>query len=271
MQKYIHEQCGILITEDKAYLIESRLAKLLMETGTKSFTHFYYNLCNKNSNKEVTQKIIDAITTNETQWFRDKTPWYTLEDTLLPAYINEIREGKRSRVRIWSAACATGQEPFSTAMCIDKYLSRYNINDLQLSHFEILATDISRTALHLAETGKYDNIAITRGLTDPDRSSYLQQEGRAWILDERLKKAVQFRHFNLQNSFLSLGQFDIIFCRYVTIYFSEEFRQEVFRKIASVLNPRGVLFLGNSEMFLDYRENFELVEHKGGIFYRIVG
>lgn len=271
MQKYISELCGILITEDKAYLIESRLARLLAESGTKSFIHFYQLYCGSNKNKKMAQKVIDAITTKETQWFRDKTPWLTLEDVLLPSYIKEIREGKRSKIRIWSTACATGQEPFSTAMCIDRYLNRHGISDIKLSHFEILATDISQAALQMAEKGMYDNVSILRGLDDTYRSEYLKQEGFVWFLDERLKKAVQFRQFNLQNSFLSLGQFDIIFCRYVTIYFSKEFKQEVLKKAVSVLNHRGVLFLGNSEIFSDRMERFELVEHKGGIYYRLAG
>jgi len=120
MQKYISQRCGILITEDKSYLIEKRLSKLLAQSGSKIFINFYY-LLQQRGNEKLAQRVIDAITTNETLWFRDGNPWLTLEDVLLPRYITEIREGRRSRVRIWSAACATGQEPYSTAMCIDRY------------------------------------------------------------------------------------------------------------------------------------------------------
>ncbi|RJQ77315.1 MAG: protein-glutamate O-methyltransferase CheR [Desulfobacteraceae bacterium] len=269
MQKYISEQCGILIPEEKAYLIESRLAKLLAESGAKSFAGLYHTLRNQGLNKSLPQKVIDAITTKETRWFRDKTPWYALEDVLLPRYIREIRQAKRPKVRIWSAACATGQEPYSIAMCIDNYINQRGITDIKLSHFEILATDISQAALQTARSGKYDHLSIARGLDDTCRARYLKQEGRVWALDEKLKEAVRFQQFNLRNSYLSLGKFDIVFCRYVMIYFSEAFKQELRRKIISVLNPEGVLFLGSSEIYTKYKEHFELVEYKGGIHYRL--
>jgi len=269
MQKYIKDRCGIQIPEDKAYLIESRLAKLLAEYSAKSFTDLYHMLCDHRNNNELTEKVIDAITINETQWFRDKTPWRILEDILLPVYVKELREKKRSRVRIWSAACSTGQEPYSTAMCINNYLSRRGVDDIGLFDFEILATDISQAALQIARIGRYDNISAMRGLDDTYRNRYLKREGQVWVIDERLKKAVSFQQFNLCKSFLLLGQFDIIFCRYVTIYFFEEFKKEVLRKMASALNPKGVLFLGNSEIFSEPGEDFVVEEYKGGVYYRV--
>jgi chemotaxis protein methyltransferase CheR len=230
-----------------------------------------YRMLNKQQDAGLAEKIIDAITTNETLWFRDKTPWITLEEVLLPAYINEIRSGQRSKVRIWSAACSSGQEPYSIAMCIDRYLKRSRVQDVTLAHFEILATDISSTVLTLARMGKYDTISMSRGLDQEYRDTYFQQEGRIWKLAEVVKDAVAFRQFNLQNSFIGLGKFDAVFCRYVTIYFSEKFKKTVFSKIANSLTEQGVLFIGNSEIFFDYKENYEMRQYKNGAFFRVRG
>lgn len=269
-RKYIKDQCGISLGEEKAYLIESRLSKFLVKLGLASFEELYMMIIQQKNNA-LTEDVIDAITTNETLWFRDKFPWNIMESRLLPGYIQDIRAGKRSKVRIWSAACSTGQEPYSIAMCIDNYLSHHGIKDVTLEHFEILATDISRTVLKIAQMGKYDSISIARGLDIHYRNTYFRQDGRIWTLDERIRNAVQFKQFNLQNSFMALGRFDIVFCRYVIIYFSEEFSKEIFTKIASVLADDGLLFLGNAEVFLNYHGQYDAEQYNHGVFYRVRG
>ncbi len=267
-QKYIEEQCGIVIRDEKAYLIESRLSKFLITFGLSSFEELY-RMLSQQKQPTLAEQIIDAITTNETLWFRDKTPWQALEDKLLPEYVEKIRQGVCRKIRIWSAACATGQEPYSIAMCIDKYLIEHSIRDITLDHFEIIATDISHTVLRMAKMGKYDNISMARGMQENYREKYFRQDGRIWLLDERIKNSVQFRQFNLQNSFASVGSFDLIFFRYVAIYFSEQLKEEVFKKITSSLVNKGVLMLGNSEVFLDYRECYEAEYYKNANFYRV--
>lgn len=271
MQAYIRDQCGILISQDKAYLIESRLAKLIQETGARSFMHLYLMLTGPEARPRMALQVLDAITTKETQWFRDKTPWLILNDLLLPIYLAELRQGKRDRVRIWSAACATGQEPYSIAMGIDQYLYQWGIKDVSLGQFEILATDLSPTALQIAQNGRYDNQSITRGLDDTCRARYFRQEGNGWVLDDRIKNAVHWRRFNLMEPFHQQEGMDIVLCRYVTVYFTEELKREVLRKIARILNPSGVLFLGNAEMFAWYKDDFERLEHKGGLYYQVRG
>jgi chemotaxis protein methyltransferase CheR len=269
MRSYIEKECGIILGMDKAYLIESRLSGILAESGLSSFEELYYRLGSQKDPK-MNERVIDAITTNETLWFRDKTPWQTLEEVLLPKYIEEIQEKKRSGVRIWSAGCSTGQEPYSIAMSIDSFLARNRVIDVTPDHFEILATDISQNVLNIAKAGKYDSISIMRGLDSGYKDRYFTKEGRSWLLDERIRERVQFRQFNLQNSFITLGKFDIVFCRYVTIYFSPELKKDVFKKIARLLNkPNGVLFLGNSEVFTDYQENFNRKQHMGGVYYGV--
>lgn len=269
-QKYIEEQCGISIRDDKAYLIESRLSKFLVKFNLENFEALY-QLLSQQKNKELAEEVIDALTTNETLWFREKTPWEFMTDTLLENYIQEIRQGRRSKIRIWSAACSTGQEPYSIAMCIDHYLQLHGIQDVTLKNFEILATDISNTVLQMAKRGRYDSISMARGLDISYRERYFKQEGRVWILDEKIKNAVQFLQFNLQKSFSNFGKFDLVFCRYVAIYFSENFKKEIFKKIASSLVPEGILLLGNSEVFFDYKEDYEAHQYRNTVFYRVRG
>jgi len=269
-QKYIEEQCGISIRDDKAYLIESRLSRFLIKFGLADFETLYQML-SQQKNQSLAEEVIDALTTNETLWFREKSPWQVLEDKLLPYYIDELRQGKCSTVRIWSAACSTGQEPYSIAMCIDTYLMRHRITDITLEQFEILATDISNTVLQIAQRGKYDSISMARGLEAHYRDQYFRQEGRIWVLDEKIKRAVRFVKFNLQKDFIPLGKFDLVFCRYVAIYFSNTFKKEVLKKISSVLVKGGLLVLGNSEVFFDSKENFQVEQYENAIFYRVRG
>lgn len=268
MQNFIQEKCGIAIGEEKAYLIESRLTKLLIDSNLSSFEELYRKITGRND-PAITEQVIDAITTNETLWFRDRSPWEILEEVLLPGYIREMREGKRASVKIWCAACSTGQEPYSTAMCIDNYLTRNGITDISLSRFKITATDISRSVLEVAKLGRYDSISIMRGLEEQYKLKYFKSEGRVWSLEDKIKSAVHFQQFNLQNSFLLLGKFDIVFCRYVIIYFSDELKRDVISKTASAMESEGVLFLGSSELFPGKEDSFEMLHHKNGVYYRV--
>ena len=267
MQKYIEEKCGISIGEDKAYLMESRLSGLLVESGLSSFEELYQKIIREN-NQLVVEKVIDAVTTNETFWFRDKMPWSMMEEILLPVYLREFREGKRTCVRIWSAACSSGQEPYSTAICINNYLESNGIKDVSLAQFNILATDISNSILQIAALGRFDNISIMRGLEIEYKEKYFENRDRAWNINEKIKNAVRFQQFNLQRDFFLLGSFDIIFCRNVLIYFSERMKQEVMDKMAAVLNIGGVLFLGSSELFPGFNTKYAVEQYKNGIYYR---
>jgi chemotaxis protein methyltransferase CheR len=266
-RKYIEEQCGIDVQADKAYLIESRLSKLLADSGLSSFEELYNRVTHLND-KSMTEKIIDAITTNETQWFRDNTPWEILENLIIPVWIQEFHEGKRAKVRIWSAACSTGQEPYSIALSIEKYLAKNQITDIFPSQFEIVATDISATVLEIARMGKYSSVSIIRGLSETDKQKYFQNQEHTWILDETIKNRVKFEQFNLQNSFLIWGKFDLVFCRYVIIYFSESFKQEIIDKMAGVLEPGGIFFLGSSELFTGTKAYFEMKTYQNGVYYQ---
>jgi chemotaxis protein methyltransferase CheR len=268
IRRLIEDKCGVNLGADKAYLVESRLVGLLTEYDLSSFDDLYLRIMQGND-PNLVEKVIDAVVTNETFWFRDKAPWVTMEDILLPAYIKELAEGKRSKVRIWSAACSSGQEPYSIAMCIDRFLRSKGVPGASLSQFEILATDISSTIIQIASAGRYDSISITRGLDNEYRDLYFENIGRVWTISDRIKKAVEFRQFNLQSDFYSLGKFDIVFLRNVLIYFSDDLKREITNKTASVLEKDGVLFIGSSELFDSNKERFSSELHKEACFYRI--
>jgi len=268
IQKFIEDICGIALREEKAFLLESKLSKILAESTFSSFDELYREICCWNDPK-ILESFIDIVTINETFWFRDKTPWNIMEDLLLPIYIQEIRDGKREKIRIWSAACSYGQEPYSIAMCIDNYLEENSIFDVKMNHFEILATDISKTVLQIAEVGAYDNISILRGLDEHYKLKYFTNQGRVWKLEEKIKKSVRFEQFNLIKDFSCLGKFDMIFFRNVMIYFSEQLKKEMLNKIMNLLNPRGALFIGSSELLIDHGSTFSLEKYTNGSYFKV--
>ena len=266
LQKFIKDKCGIEIVDEKAYLIEGRLARILAESRLSSFGELYCSVYNSNDER-LTQKLIDAITTNETFWFRDKTPWRIIEDLYMPRYLDMLRSGKKNKVRIWSAAASTGQEAYSTAICIDKYLRSRYINDVNLDRFEILGTDISYLALEIAKNGRYNNVSIMRGLDSSLKDSYFKERGTVWEINDEIKQAVTFKQFNLQNTFVSFEGFDVIFCRYVLIYFSDELKNDIVNKMYNILNDDGVLFVGAYEMYGDLSLYFNSKLYEDGTFY----
>lgn len=268
MRKYIEDKCGIIISLEKSYLIESRLSKLLVEYNCNTFEEFYKLIYTSNDNI-ITEKVIDAITTNETQWFRDKKPWDILENILMPRYISMLRENKRNKIRIWSAGCSTGQEPYTIAMIIHNYLEKNKIIDIKTSQFEIIATDISGAILNLAKSARYDAITIMRGLPEFYKQKYFEVDGRIYTIKEDIKNMIKFYKFNLQENFVSFGKFDLIFCRYVTIYFSETLKNDLLKRIASALEKMGNLFLGSSEIYFDYNVCYEKLENIGAIYYEV--
>jgi len=263
---YVLRSCGIVIPPEKAYLFETRLAKLMLDTMSDSFSDFYQYV-RKNTDPTIRQKIINAITTNETQWFRDDTPWRVLEETLLPRYVNELLSGRKPKIRIWSTAVSTGQEIYSTAMCVDNYLRKNRVMGVRLSDFEFFATDVSSRVLDMAQKGRYDRISISRGLSDDYREKYFAQSGAAWELDPRIREAVKFSHFNLQSGCDAFGLFDIIFCRYVLIYFSDELKKKIITELRHSLINSGVLFTGSYALYDLFRDDFDMKHYQNLTYY----
>lgn len=262
---YIEELSGIALEEEKTYLLESRLKGLLSEFDCSSYGDLYRK-AKENSAPLLRTKIVDAITTNETLWFRDKGPYIVFDQVFLPEMVRQIAAGK-PKVRIWSAACSTGQEPYSLAMSINEYLQWNGNGVANASHFEIMATDISTHALGVGKLGAYDQLSIGRGLSDAYKMKYFKQNGRYWILDSKIKNMVEFKEFNLLNDFGTHGTFDIIFCRNVAIYFSHEVKVQLFEKLRKSLRPGGLFMVGTSETLSYYSKKFLAKEHNNYPYY----
>jgi chemotaxis protein methyltransferase CheR len=268
IRNYIEKECGIALSEEKSYLIESRFATLLLENGCDNFSQLYLKL--KEGNEPILKrKIIDAITTNETLWFRDESPYVVLRDQIFPEYLQECQQNRRSRFRIWSAACSSGQEPYSIAMMAEHFSRQKQVGNYLKDRMSILATDISSSVLMLAKLARYDTISMSRGMLPGFTEQYFSEEGKVHVLKDEIKQMVSFQQFNLQDSFMSLGKFDVILLRNVAIYFSIPFKVELIRKMANALNPGGYLFLGASETLTGLSQDFEIQKFDRGTYYRL--
>jgi chemotaxis protein methyltransferase CheR len=264
LRDLIEKLCGIALGDEKAYLIETRLAGLLAENGCADFGSFY-RLVSQDPNPKLRDKIVDAMTTNETLWFRDTHPFVILREQLLPKLAEGLTSGNRFRIRIWSGACSTGQEPYSIAISIHEFC---NANpSIRPEQFEIMATDISPSALMLAKLGRYDNAAVSRGLPDHLRNRYFRQDGNVWVASDELKRLITFKKFNLQDPMDPLGRFDIVFMRYVTIYFSDPFKQQIYQGVAKLLAPEGNLIISAVESLRGICGDFSQQSHAGGSYY----
>ncbi|NCC50996.1 MAG: protein-glutamate O-methyltransferase CheR [Spartobacteria bacterium] len=269
LRGYIQEHCGILVGDEKSYLIESRLAQLVVENGCTDFRQFYQKAKNDTAGT-LRDKIIDAMTTNETLWFRDGGPWALLREVILPEFIETLASGKKHRIRIWSAACSTGQEPYSIAMLLEDILSTPAGHGVRAEQFEIMATDISPSALFLAISGRYNQIAISRGLDQAHRDRYFEKKGAVWELKQTIRKRISFKQFNLQHSLAPLGSFDMVLCRNVAIYFSSDFKKDLFARIANVLHStEGYLLMGSTESLIGYTDAFNMLDKRGVIYYKV--
>lgn len=265
LRRYIEKETGISLAEDKVYLVETRLREIIRNESLDGFMSLYEILASRR-NPALNAKVLDAMTTNETLWFRDSSPFEIFRDELLPSYALEIKKGQRKKIRIWSAACSTGQEPYSLAMT---FLEAAKVNPaLQPGQLEILATDFSDEALAKATLGVYRNMAMSRGMPAGFKEKYFHQVDNGHEVNEELKKRIDFRKFNLQDSFTMMGTFDIILTRYVLIYFTDDFKREVLRKAHGALNPKGILFVGSSESLPENATGYSPVRVGRGTYYQ---
>jgi chemotaxis protein methyltransferase CheR len=266
LRDFIEKHCGIHLDGNKTYLIETRLTTLMIEQGCKTYTDFYYKAKNDLTNT-LREKIIDAMTTNETLWFRDNSPFVSIQKHFLPLYAKEIESGKKTKIRIWSAASSTGQEIYSIAMLILDYCRTQKT--LRPEHFELLATDISSTVLFIAKAGRYDSHVISRGLPDEQRNRYFKNDGRVWTISDVVKQMVTFKKLNLQEDFTSVGKMDLILCRNVLIYFSDEFKKDLLKRFALLLRPSGHFFVGSSESISNYSNEYTMHNYEKSLYYQV--
>ncbi len=231
---------GIVLGDKKAYLIETRLEELSKNLGLAGIDELY-DKTKFSLNNKLLDQIIDALTTNETYFFRDKQQFDALEKYVITEIMERNKGNKR--LRIWSAACSTGQEPYSIALLIyDRFPQLLNWE------LEIIGTDISKRVIEYAKQGAFSQIEVNRGLPARMLVRYFRQNGNRWIIDERIKRMVKFLRVNLLNDLSHLGRFDIIFCRYVLIYFTDSLKKNLVNRLERMLYPGGYLFFGASEI-----------------------
>ncbi|OAN18636.1 chemotaxis protein CheR [Photobacterium jeanii] len=259
--RFLEAQCGIVLGDSKQYLVRSRLSPLVSRFSLSSLSDLLQQVIS-GRNRELRVAAVDAMTTNETLWFRDSYPFTVLADKILP----ELAANKRP-IKIWSAASSSGQEPYSLAMTVLETQSR---RPGLLSSVNITATDISQTMLDTCRAGVYDNLALSRGLSPERRRMFFENNGDGRMkVNDKVKRMVNFRPQNLKDSYALLGKFDVIFCRNVLIYFSPEMKSKVLNQMAASLNPGGYLLLGASESLTGLTDKFEMIRCNPGIIYKL--
>ncbi|MBW3196188.1 CheR family methyltransferase [Marinobacter nauticus] len=260
-KKFLQDACGILLGDNKQYLVKSRLRRILEENSLNSLGELLERL-KRPGRAGLREVVIDAMTTNETLWFRDNHPFRILQEKLLPEF---AERSSLQPLRIWSSACSTGQEPYSVAMVIDEFR---RTRPGKLRDVKITATDISKSVLEVARRGEYEMIAIGRGLS-PERQKHFftPSANGGWHIRPQIKSMVEFKELNLLDRYM-LGKFDIIMCRNVLIYFSAELKKDILTRLHGALNPGGYLILGASESLNGLPNLYEMVQCHPGIIYR---
>jgi chemotaxis protein methyltransferase CheR len=252
---------GIVLGGNKQYLVQSRLGGLLKRFDLSSFAELIEALhALKPTSQQIRTAVIDAMTTNETFWFRDKAQFTALQEQVLP----ELFEHKQGPVRIWSAACSSGQEPYSISICVHKALQTLG----KSRNVQIIGTDISEQVLSEARQAVYSELAVSRGLEPNDKAEFFSQVADGYQLNSNITRQVRFQTFNLLKPFSVLGKFDIVFCRNVLIYFSEQIKLDILQRLSEVIEPGGYIFLSSTESMPLKLIQFEPVRHSGTRCYR---
>ncbi len=265
--RYIQSLCGIQLDSSKGYLIETRLQPLLQECECANFTDLY-NKVKADLTKGFRKKVIDAITTGETSFFRDTSPFELLQHKIVPDLIDKRTKNKanggRIPVRIWSAACSTGQEVYSIAIVLKDLLvdlSRYDIR--------ILGTDISDKAIAQASYGRYSKLEMERGMPAQKMNKYFQQDRESWRIRDEIRALALFKTMNLLEPFVFPHKFDIILCRNVAIYFSEQDKIQLFKALARTLAPDGYFIIGSTESITGLCPELESKRYLRSVFYQL--
>jgi len=257
LRKLLKERSGLDLSSDKQYLVESRLVPLAHRYGHSGISELVARM--KGGGEALIADVVEAMTTNETFFFRDKIPFDHLRETVLPALL-QSRAARRS-IRIWSAASSTGQEPYSIAMVLKEQAQL-----LAGWRVEIVATDLSLEVLEKSKSGIYSQFEVQRGLPIQLLVKYFTQTGELWQLNADIRAMVQHRQLNLLQDFSHLGSFDIIFCRNVLIYFDQDTKASIFGRIAKMLEPDGVLALGAAESVVGITSAFKPYPDRRGLY-----
>jgi chemotaxis protein methyltransferase CheR len=252
----LKRRSGLVLTPEKVYLIQSRVTPLLRRHGVASVEALVARV--RGGDEKITRDVVEAMTTNESFFFRDKTPFEHFEKLILP-HMLQARASER-RLRIWCAAASTGQEPYSLAMIL-----REKAHLLNGWKVDIIGTDLSNEVLERAKSGLYSQFEVQRGLPVQMLVKYFTKEGDQYRVKDEIRSAVQYRVVNLLDPFVGFGTFDVVFCRNVLIYFDEVTKRSVLDRMAQVLSDDGYLLLGASEMVVGVTTSFVPHESARGI------
>ena len=257
LRKFLKDNSGLDLSADKQYLIESRMLPLARKAGLSSIAELVQKL--QGGSRQMITDVVEAMTTNDTFFFRDKVPFDHFRDHIMPEII-KARAGKRS-VRIWCAAGSTGQEPYSLAMCLKEMgaaLTGWRV--------EIIATDLSQEVLEKAKAGVYSQFEVQRGLPIQMLVKYFKQTGETWQINPELRAMIKHRQLNLLHDFAQLGTFDVIFCRNVLIYFDQDTKINIFNRLARQIEPDGFLVLGAAETVVGLTDTFRPIPERRGLY-----
>ncbi len=259
----VKKESGLILSEEKGYLLESRLMPVARKWKVPDLDGLAEQ-SRRPGSEEMVRDIVDAMTTNESFFFRDTKPFDQFRDFVLPKLLEARAD--RKHIRIWCAACSSGQEPYSLAMILKEAGTR-----LSGWRVDIVATDISREVLARAKAGLYSQFEVQRGLPITLLVKYFKQDGDKWRIDPGLRAMVTFQEFNLLDDPRSLGRFDIVFCRNVLIYFDAPTKTAVLDRVANILAPDGFLYLGGAETVLGMSDKFVSIKGQRGIYEQGAG
>lgn len=257
LAKMLKERSGLVLTPDKSYLLESRLMPVARKRGLKGLEDLVAQL--RRRDEALAADVTDAMTTNESFFFRDQKPFDQFRDVVLPNLLR-TRATKRS-FRIWCAAASSGQEPYSLAMILKEHAAK-----LAGWKVEIVGTDLSREILQKARSGLYSQFEVQRGLPIQLLVKYFQKRDDQWELDPAVRSMVQFKEWNLLQDMKALGTFDVVFCRNVLIYFDQPTKSVVLENMAKQMTDDAVLYLGGAETVLGISERFKPIPSQRGVY-----
>ncbi len=261
VRSLVREQSAIVLEREKAYLVEARLRPLAKREGLESIDQLVVSL-QANPHGGLKRKIVEAMTTNETSWFRDQHPFTALREVVVPRLMR--RQHARRTLNIWCAASSSGQEPYSILMLLKDHFPELDDWKVQL-----VATDISHAMVERTRLGSYNQLEVNRGLPALNLVKYFQRDGASWQVRDELRRMIDVRTMNLAGLWPTLPPMDIVFIRNVLIYFDKETKRKILQKIERVMQPDGFLFLGGAETTYNLNSRFVRCEDMGTNCYRL--
>ena len=264
LRRVLQTACGVALDDSKRYLIEGRLAPVIKRLGMTEVSDFAARLASDPFGPLRTE-LVEALVTSESTFFRDHHPWETLASTIIPEFLR--RRATERMLTFWCAAASTGQEPYSLAILLRERFPEV----VKTWKVSILATDVSRSTLERARSGRFSQIEVNRGLPAPLLIKHFRQDGLQWQLNDDIRCMVEFRDLNLCRPWPSLPTCDVILLRNVMIYFLPDDKKAILSRVARVLRPAGYLLLGAAETTLNLSDSFERVPELKAGFFRMTG